>query len=407
MSAVDFVLEGPSGDSFETVDFGRKEEAQVSLLESGPSYSDSRKEVSKALNERIVEIIREDRSQFIIDNAVNVIDVSKQTRQSRIEFWESRRFEMYCVGATGLAGTMGSAALAMFGAPIIGVASLAVSIFVSVMGFKRAGQASEQINQWQIDLPTAIAAERKEVFDRGFLVALSNGVPKPYTVVLNQLELLGLHYEYFCQFVSRLREAVTHQDRVRLIEASISKGPLSPEALKVAQFSAQHFQYLSAYLNAYNQVVGDIQRIMGAAREQQAAMRREIEGRIAQIEKEKKEALQPCQERFNLQKERLDRQRLEALRNQPQEGDIAAYRKFIEQEYKDALRLLEINFNQEKNTISRPFDEQIRRERELLEIYSKNIDNFKAEQLLPYFNPIAQVQIDTLAEYQRLFVQAY
>ena len=398
MSAVDFALEGTSGEAFEEMDFSQKDPEEVSLIENGPSYIDSSHQVSKALSDRIIEMNYEDKTLYIIDNAVKVLDLSKQVRQDKVAFWQSRRLEMYGISAVGCAGAIGAVGLMIYGAPALGIATLVGSIFVAVMGLWRAGQASDQINHWQTDIPSDIAVQRKDVFDRGFLVTLLQGNPKPYSAVLNPAERQGLYHVYFDQFVKKLTEVVTNQNKVRLIEESIAKGPLSPEVLKAAQLTDYQLYYLEGYLQEYSRVVTDIQWITGAAKEQQNNMKREIEGRIAQIEKEKSNALLPAKQLYDLQKERLDRQRIQALRNHPEGADIVEYRRFVEQDYKDALREVEITYNHTKNIISGPFDERIKREREVLDLYYKNINNYKADQLLPYFLPIASIQRDALIQ---------
>lgn len=135
-------------------------------------------------------------------------------------------------------------------------------------------------------------------------------------------------------------------------------------------------------------------RIKDAAHQRQKEVRQEMEGRIAKIEAEKQEALVPAKQVLDAQKRRIENERREAIRNIPLNENPAEARRYIDQRYRDGIQEAEAQFNQTKAILSRPYDESIRREREALDLFIRNIDGFMADQLLPYYNPIARVQID-------------
>lgn len=402
MSSVDFAIEGASGETFEEMDFFRKDSAEVSLVENGPSYSQSSYQVSQTLKDRIDELVQENRTLYIIDNAVQVLDLSRESRHNNVQFWESRRTEMFYLGGLGCLGTVGSIGLAVMGAPVLGTASAVFAIFTTVVGFVRASQASNQVNSWGApDLSIEIAMQRKEVFERGFLTALLEGKCQPYVSILNSSELQGLYYAYFQKFVEELTDAVTDQDKVLLIKESMSRSPLKSELLKSAKLSERQSQVLERQIQDYNQVMKGIQFIIGATHQQKRAMKEEIEACINEIERERDEALLPLEQRFSLKKERLHQQYSQAKGNIPADAtpsESLEYNRRLEEEYRYLLREVEIEYNQIKNIIVRPFNERIAKERQVLDLYLKNIENYQDDQLLPYFNSLARIQIYALHE---------
>ena len=397
MSSVDFAIEGASSESFEEMDFFRKDPAEVSLLENGSSYSQSCYQISKDLKDRIDESVQDDRTLYIIDNVVQVLDLSRESRHNNIQFWESRRIEMFYLGGLGCLGSVGSIGLAAMGAPILGSASAVFAIFTAVVGFVRASQASTQMDNWKApDLSVEIAMQRKEVFERGFLTALLEGKCQPYVAILNTSELQGLYYAYFQKFVEELTDVVTDQDKVRLIKESMNRGPLKLELLKSAQLSERQFQVLERQVQDYNQVMKGIQFIIGATYQEKKEMKDFIEACINEIEREKEEALLPLKQRFALKKERLHQQYLQAKRNIPSNAtpsEALEYNRRLEEEYHYLLQEAEIEYNQITNIILRPFNERIAKERQALDLCLKNIEHYQDDQLLPYFNPLARIQI--------------
>ncbi|NGX50924.1 MAG: hypothetical protein K1060chlam2_00776 [Chlamydiae bacterium] len=376
------------------MDFSLIEPAEVSLIESGQTYPDSCYQVSRALNDRIIETNFGNRSIYIIDNAVKVFDQSKMSRQEKVQFWKSRRLKASIVLGIGAFGAVALGVLAI-AIPILGVGAALSGVFAAYCLWKVV-LTNSQVTNWRKDLPKAIADQRKEVFERGFLIAMSKGEPKPYSVILNQVELQGLYYDYFTKFVGELQQAVTSKNKVALMERSTSEGPLSRSALKVAKLSEWQFNKIKGDILNFNSLVSNIKRIIGSSSAQQSDLTREIKERIRDINREKSAALLPDQQAFKEAKRRLDLQRLDALRHAPRRVSLQAYRNSVEADYRKALKELEINFNFSKENISRPFDNRIKQEKDLLERFVKNINKYKIEQLLPFFNPLMGIQHNAL-----------
>lgn len=402
MSGMDFALEGPSGESFAEWEYTEARDEEVSFDERHPTFAESHSMINRSLRERVIQNHSETHTFSLVDNVVRVQTLNAEKRAEKADFWKHRQAEMMSMGIAGLAGTLAAALFGVtassfaIGWVILGVGSLAASI----LGFVRMSQASHQVDQWNIDLPVAVANQRKVAFEEGLVSIMhqdesSRGLPIRFAAILTATELQGLYHQFFGALVEEFGRCVSSQDQIALIERVASYSPLAQHVTSYAKVFPEALYRMDWYIQEHYKFTEAYNTIEGRRREQEENVCDLAEEKIAEVNRQEKQALSIIEETYLTYKEEADLERAHALSLAVGEHRLAE----IEQDYQSKVDQAGLLRDIATSAIRQPYTSQresIVRERDTC-LHNIRVD--RDTQLLPFFNYLRQLHIDAYRTY--------
>jgi len=388
MDGIDFAVGGPEG--FEAYDYIQASEEEISFFPQEPSYDASVTTAMKSLGERVQQNHTHTHTLSTIDNVVKVKTLNAQVRAQKVDFWKSRRAEMWTLGGAGLIGVIGAGFL-MGSSPavagILGICSLACSI----LGFYRGSQASSQITNWSLDVPVAIANQRKVAFEEGLIHVMrqdesDRAHPVLYSTIMTTTELQGLYNVYFHNLARAFERGGDVKEQLSVIKQVAVNGPLCPHVYAYAKLHPHYVQQLTFYINEHDKFVHAYDSIEKRRIEQEKQVKNSAYEQICGIEKQKDAALFVVNETYNEYKKQIETERSEALfalaGDKEREGVVL--REF-DQKLSDARQLRDLG----RAAISYPFDVQRQNVEKERDGYINQIRRDRDAQLLPFYSHLS------------------
>ena len=240
-----YIEEGPEGKRFVDKNFtlrsGECESVRLRSDKSGQvSYEEQNEIVKKPLQDRVHRVNEEHvLTHYLVDGVVDVRCFSEPYKKVFTDFWAQKKnlcslgfvSHLLLSSALPLQAICSDVTptpilfLTVFTLSICGVA-LAIKIFI------REKQAHTQIEQWQKNLCTSIAQQRKEAFNHGLNHIISQDARdlhvynKPFTSVLSDVEIDGIYKDYLKKVVLELHIAKSTTEKIAMIKRLAFEGPL-------------------------------------------------------------------------------------------------------------------------------------------------------------------------------------
>jgi len=384
MEITEFAVGGT--EAFEGYNYEDASEVEISFFDREPSYDAQVTQAMKNMQERVLQNHTQRHTLSTIDNVVKVKTLNVQERANRVDFWKSRRAEMFTLGGAGVLGLFGTAFLAASGAGIFAGILGAVSLASSVLGFYRGSQASNQMSLWSLDLPVAIANQRKVAFEEGLLHAMKldgtgKAHPCEYARIMTSTEMQGLYNVYFHNLARLFESGGDAKQQLAIIQQVAVDGPLCPHVYAYAKLHPQYVNNLSFYINEHDKFVNAFASIEKRRLEQEKQVKDTAYDKICLIQKQENAALAVVNDTYNSYKEGVEKERTEALFGLAPEERNAISREFDKQ-IAEARQLRDLG----RAAISYPFQlqrETVEKERDQ---YLRQIRYDRDAQLLPFYS---------------------
>lgn len=399
MSGADFAISGSSGESFECWEYAQANEEEVSFEREVP-FASSQNMASRSLQERVIQNHTQTHTYSLIDNVVRVKTLSDQSRAEKANFWKSRQTEMLGLGTVGLGGV---ATALLFGVSavspafwvVLGVSSLATS----VLGFVRASQASSQVNDWQLDLPVAIAVQRKLSFEEGLISIMmsddrGSSHPRNYSELLTTTELQGLYQGYFFNLAQAFERGGDAKNQLQLIAEVATHSPLSPQVFNYGKIFPHHLQNLAFYINESDKFVKAFNTIEKRRVEQENHVYSVANQQIATINDQEEAALAVVEATFQAYKARADIHLEEALNGFIEGMSDEEYQSQVRADYEADIRGARQLRDLGKAGVSYPFEARRDNVRGQRDGFIREIRNDRDTALLPFFNHVRLLHIN-------------
>ncbi|CCB89360.1 hypothetical protein [Simkania negevensis] len=384
MEGIDFALGGVG--AFEGYNFEDSSEVEISFFDREPAYDAQVTQAMKNMQERVLQNHTQKHTLSTIDNVVKVKTLNAQVRQDKINFWQSRRAEMFTLGGASVIGLIGSAFLAASSGGILAGVLGVTSLVGSILGFYRGYQASNQMSQWSLDLPVAIATQRRLAFEEGLLHAMrldatGKAHPCPFSSIMTSTEMQGMYNVYFHNLARSFERGGDVKEQLAIIQQVAVDGPLCPHVYGYAKLHPHHVTQLQFYIGEHDKFVNAFASIEKRRLDQEKQVKDKAHDQICTIEKHKNAALAVVNATYTSYKDQVDKEKSEALFGLSPEEIKVVSREF-DQKLADARQLRDLG----AAAISYPFQVQCEGVEKERDQYLTQIRYDRDAQLLPFYN---------------------
>lgn len=172
---------------------------------------------------------------YNIDQCIQATVPSDSFRTIAVNRWEENRSSHKTRGWTAVAITVLSIASLLTPAPLLALVSVVSTIYAALQ-FRRAGQASDQIEGWKADPAVRLAMERKTAYEKGFAYVYQNDLKldtASHHAVLLRHEVSYLFDRYFdrtCTDLSAQR-CINDQQKKDWLDRFRTNNPISKNVL--------------------------------------------------------------------------------------------------------------------------------------------------------------------------------
>lgn len=362
---------------------------------SPPAISDLEDIVrTRSLVER-VQIVKEGSTQstYLIDGILTVKSVSDMFRNHVIGHWSDRRSASQIKAWSALVITAFSVAAIVGGLSYyIGIATTVCALF-SIYEFYQAHHALHQINGWKVRPANAVALQRKEAYEKGFIFAFNHNLKldkQSNQAVLLPFEVLHLFERYAIVFSQKLsmQNCSDIKHKKGWLDSFLDNNPISKEMLVFA-FGKIPVRYepINQNFELLRDALTGIKKDFDLAHLQAKA---DCQNALSEIESKRSLIKMPIDRILRTKLEQARQSRNAKLQ---QEGVNLA---LVEEDYKIEVAEAQTVYDAAVFTINVYFDGKVSDAKEKLSVVLKQIDAEQAEAYSPYYSSAKQLIIAAL-----------
>lgn len=233
-----------------------------------------------------------------IDQAIEVLSVTTEERQTNLNFWKTKKTSSLIFGAVQTAaaligiGLMVGAGVVTAGAIPMGVAGVALlitGVSLGILGFVRANQANNQIQAWQ-DPIEKYCHMRRQIGIQGFPYVQANNLKG---TLAHPEEVAKIWIDWSQNFFNKFSGSLNIDE----IKQFFDQNPLNPSAHAYAFQTVnipQHLRHTEQLSQTFNIAKTSYEEVRSLANEQKNAVSDRKNKLLDENEKNRQRALAPA-----------------------------------------------------------------------------------------------------------------